>query len=131
MKKVLIVEDNPAGMRLMKMALKNPAYRLLEAADGLQALMLARCQHPDLIVMDVRLPKVDGLEVTRRLRQTPGFGGVPIIAVTASAMGGDRERIIAAGCDEYVAKPVDTQQFPRIVARLLASNHPAAGGPGG
>jgi CheY-like chemotaxis protein len=69
--------------------------------------------------MDIQLPKMDGLEVTRRLRQTPQFRETPIIALTASAMEGDREKIMAAGCDEYISKPVSTHQFPRLVAEML------------
>jgi len=126
--KVLIVEDNPASMRLIRMALRKSGYRVLEAADGLEALAVARRERPDLIVMDVRLPKMDGLEATRRLRQTPGLGRVPIIALTASAMEGDRQRIIAAGCDEYIAKPFNTRQFPDTVARILARAGPVADG---
>jgi CheY-like chemotaxis protein len=117
--KILIVEDNPANMRLIRMVLGNKGYRLLEATDGEEALAVAIEGCPDLIVMDIQLPKMDGLEVTRRLRQTPGFSQVPIIALTASTMEGDREKIIAAGCDEYISKPVNTRRFPLLVAEML------------
>jgi CheY-like chemotaxis protein len=106
-------------MRLVKMVLGNKGYSLLEATDGEEALAVAIEGRPDLIIMDIQLPKMDGLEVTRRLRQTPEFSQVPIIALTASAMEGDREKIIAAGCDEYISKPVNTRQLPEVVAEML------------
>jgi CheY-like chemotaxis protein len=117
--KILIVEDNPANMRLIRMVLRNKGYSLLEATDGEEALAVAMEEPPDLIVMDIQLPKMDGLEVTRRLRQVPRFRQVPIIALTASSMEGDRDKIIAAGCDEYISKPVDTRRFPLLVAKML------------
>lgn len=101
------------------MVLRNRDYRLLEATDGEEALAVAVEKRPDLIIMDIQLPKMNGLEVTRRLRQMPEFNAVPIIALTASAMEGDRGKIIAAGCDEYIAKPVDTHQLPEVVAGML------------
>jgi two-component system cell cycle response regulator DivK len=119
LKKVLVVEDNPKNMRLIKMVLVNKGYSLLEATDGEEALAVAVEGRPDLIIMDIQLPKMNGLEVTRRLRQTPGFSQVPIIALTASAMEGDRDKIIEAGCDAYVSKPIDTRQLPEVVAEML------------
>jgi len=119
LKKILIVEDNPTNLRLIRMVLRNEGYGVLEATDGEEALLVAIEGRPDLIVMDIQLPKMDGLEVTKRLRQTSYFKRVPIIALTASAMDGDREKIIAAGCDEYLSKPVDTRRFPLLVAEML------------
>jgi CheY-like chemotaxis protein len=119
LKKILIVEDNPANMRLIRMVLKTRGYSVLEATDGEEALTVATTGRPDLIVMDIQLPKMDGLEVTKKLRQAPEFRQTPIIALTASAMDGDRERIIAAGCDEYISKPVNTRRFPVLVAEML------------
>ena len=119
LKKILIVEDNPTNLRLIRMVLINKGYSVLEATDGEEALLVAIEGRPDLIVMDIQLPKMDGLEVTKRLRQTSYFRRVPIIALTASAMEGDREKIIAAGCDEYISKPVDTRHFPLLVAEML------------
>lgn len=101
------------------MVLGNKGYSLLEATDGEEALAVAIEGRPDLIIMDIQLPKMDGLEVTRRLRQTPEFSQVPIIALTASAMEGDREKIIAAGCDKYISKPINTRQLPEVVAEML------------
>jgi CheY-like chemotaxis protein len=118
-KKILVVEDNPTNLRLIRMVLINKGYSVLEATDGEEALLVAIEGRPDLIVMDIQLPKMDGLEVTKRLRQTSYFKRVPIIALTASAMEGDREKIIAAGCDEYISKPVNTRRFPLLVAEML------------
>jgi len=127
LKRILIVEDNPKNMRLLKMVLGNKGYSLLEATDGEEALAIAMKGRPDLIIMDIQLPKMDGLEVTRRLRQTPGFSQVPIIALTASAMEGDRDKIIEAGCDVYVSKPVDTRQLPELVAEMLRRGRASRG----
>jgi two-component system cell cycle response regulator DivK len=118
-KKILVVEDNPTNMRVIRMVLRSRGYWLLEATDGEEALVVAMEGRPDLIVMDIQLPKIDGLEVTRRLRQSTEFKQIPIIALTASAMEGDREKVIAAGCDEYISKPVNTRQFPQLVEEML------------
>ncbi len=118
-KKILIVEDNPQNMRLVEMTLRTGGYALLKATDGKEALDLATREHPDLIVMDMQLPKISGLEVTKRLRQLPTFSHVPIIALTAYAMKGDREKFIEAGCDAYVSKPINTRELPEMVAKIL------------
>ena len=117
--KILIVEDNPQNMRLLVMALSAADYILLEATDGEVALDMASREHPDLIIMDMQLPKVSGLEVTRRLRQMPEFSHVPILALTAYAMKGDKERFIEAGCDAYFSKPISTRQLPKIIGEML------------
>jgi len=117
--KILIVEDNPRNLRLLIMTLRGKGYSLLQTTDGEEALTVAMAERPDLIIMDIQLPKLDGLEVTRRLRVTPGFSQIPIIALTAYAMKGDREKAIAAGCDTYVLKPINTRQLPVVVAEML------------
>ena len=117
--KILIVEDNPQNMRLFEMTLRSKGYRLLTATDGEEALDMATRKKPDLIIMDIYLPKVSGLEVTKRLRQMPAFNHVPIIAVTAHAMKGDKEKIIEAGCDAYLPKPINTRQLPEVVTEML------------
>ena len=117
--KILIVEDNPQNMRLFEMTLRPKGYRLLTATDGEEALDMATRDKPDLIIMDIYLPKVSGLEVTKRLRQMPAFNHVPIIAVTAHAMKGDKEKIIEAGCDAYLPKPINTRQLPEVVTEML------------
>ena len=119
LKKILVVEDNSINMRLLEMTLGNKGYSLLEATDGEEALAVVVKERPDLIIMDVRLPKVNGLEVTRRLRQTPGLSQIPILALTAAAMKGNREEAIEAGCDAYIPKPIKTRQLPEVVAEML------------
>ncbi len=119
-RKILIVEDDPKNMKVLAMALRPHGYTLVEATDGEEALEIAVRDKPDLILMDVRLPKIDGVEVTRRLRQMPAFKHIPIIAVTAYAMKGDKEKVIEAGCDAYLSKPVNTRELPGLVAEMLS-----------
>ena len=121
--KILIVEDNPQNMMVIIMTLRPYGYTLLEAVDGEEALKIANKEKPALILIDVQLPKMDGLEVTRRLRQMPAFSHIPIIALTAYAMKGDKERIIAAGCDTYLAKPFSIHELRRVVAEMLTQRH--------
>jgi len=117
--RILIVEDNPENMRLLEMVLRAKNYTLLKATDGEEALDMAIRERPDLIIMDIQLPKVSGLEVTRRLRQTPAFSHTPIIAITAYAMKGDKERVIESGCDAYLSKPINTRELPEMIAEML------------
>ena len=117
--KILIVEDSPPNMRLIEMTLRPKGYELLKATDGEEALNIAIREKPALIIMDIYLPKVNGLEVTKELRQMSAFNHIPIIAVTAHAMKGDKEKIIEAGCDAYLPKPINTHQLPRVVAEML------------
>ncbi len=118
--KILIVEDNPQNMRLIEMTLRSGEYALLRAVDGEEALAVAIRESPDLIIMDIQLPKMSGLEVTQRLRQLPEFANTPIIALTAYAMKGDEEKFLQAGCSVYLAKPINTRELPRLVAGMLA-----------
>lgn len=118
--KVLIVEDNPMNMRLIEMVLKSDNYLLLKAIDGEEALAIAAKDHPDLVLMDIRLPKLSGLEVAKRLKKNDKLSHIPIIALTAHAMKGDEEKAIEAGCDSYVSKPIDTRQLPQLVAKILS-----------
>jgi CheY-like chemotaxis protein len=124
---VLIVEDNSQNMRLLEMLLKPRGYSLLKAVDGEEALDIATREQPDLIVMDIQLPKLSGLEVTKRLRQMPAFAHTPIIALTAYAMKGDREKFIRAGCNAYLSKPINTRELLRVLGEMLpprqANNH--------
>jgi len=124
--KVLIVEDNPLNMRLIEMILKSDDYVLLKATDGEEALTIAAIDHPDLVLMDICLPKLSGLEVARRLKKTAALSHIPIIALTAHAMKGDEEKAIEAGCDSYVSKPIDTRQLPRLVASMLSPDQQKA-----
>ena len=118
--KILIVEDNPLNMRLIEMLLRARGFNLLlKAIDGEEALDIATRERPDLIVMDIQLPKINGLEVTRRLRRMPVFNHIPIIALTAYAMKGDKEKFIEAGCNAYLPKPVGTRELPAMITEML------------
>lgn len=117
--KVLIVEDNPQNMKLLEMLLRAKDYILLKAYDGEEALAMAIREQPDLIVMDMQLPKMSGLEVTKQLRQTFVFSHTPIIALTAYAMRGDKEQFMEAGCNAYLSKPINTRELPVIIDRML------------
>jgi len=118
---VLIVEDNERNMRLMRLLLRPLGYNLLEAVDGREALATLERTTPDIILVDIQLPDVDGLEITRQLRAQPRFAATPIVALTAYAMPGDREMFLRAGCTGYVAKPIDTHAFPDLIASYLPS----------
>ena len=117
--KILIVEDSPQSMRLLEMVLGAKGYTLLKATDGEEALDMAMREQPDLVIMDVQIPKLSGLEVTRKLRETPAFSHTPIIGITAYAMKGDRERVIESGCDAYLSKPISTRELPEVIAQML------------
>ena len=117
--KILIVEDDPTNMRVALMTLRPHGYTLLKATDGEEALDMAMRERPDLIIMDIQLPKLSGLEVTRKLKSTPAFSHIPIIAITAHAMKGDKEKAIEAGCDAYLSKPINTRQLPGVIADML------------
>ena len=120
MAKILIVEDNPHNMKVVMMTLRPHGYTLLEAKNGEEALDMAVREQPDLIMMDMQLPKMSGLEAVRRLRDMPAFKHVPIIAVTAYAMKGDRERFIETGCNTYLSKPINTRELPGVIAEMLS-----------
>ena len=117
--KILIVEDNSLNMRLLEMVLRAKNYTLLKATNGEEALDMAMRERPDLIIMDIQLPKMSGLEVTRKLRETPAFSHIPIIGVTAYAMKGDKERVIESGCDAYLSKPINIRELPEMIAKML------------
>jgi len=119
-KKILIVEDDPKNMKVVVMALRPHGYALLEATDGEEALEIALRDTPDLILLDMQLPKMSGLEVTRKLREMPAFSHIRIIALTAYAMKGDKEKFIEAGCDAYLSKPINTRELPRVIAEILS-----------
>ena len=117
--KILIVEDTPLHMKLMEMTLRAQNYTLLKATDGEEALDIAARERPDLILMDIRLPKMSGFEAAKMLRENPALSHIPIIAITAHAMRGDRDKVIESGCDTYLTKPVDTRQLPGVIAEML------------
>ncbi|GAB4248967.1 response regulator [Deferrisoma sp.] len=117
--KILVVEDNVDNRDLLVKVLSRHGYEVVEATSGEEALELAPRVRPDLVLMDISLGGMDGLEATRRLKALPGVAGVPVVAITAYAMVGDRERALEAGCDGYIAKPVDVRALPDQVADFL------------
>ena len=120
MARVLIVEDNPANMKLATFLLQSAGHTVLSATDAEAGLTLARGEQPNLILMDIQLPGMDGLEATGLLKRDEATSAIPVIALTTLAMKGDEERIRAAGCDGYVAKPMGYQDFLTIIAAQLA-----------
>ena len=121
MAKVLLVEDNPANMTLAICLLESAGHVVISATDAEAGLTLARDTQPQLILMDIQLPGMDGLEATRLLKQDETTRGIPVIALTALAMKGDEERIRAAGCDGYIAKPLAYKDFLAIVSARLVT----------
>lgn len=119
MKKILVVEDNEQNRYLMQYMLETMGYIVVIAQNGTDAVDLAMREMPDLILMDIQLPDMDGLEVTRRIRNLELDGKIPIIAVTSFAMAGDREKTLAAGCDGYIEKPIDPEKFLIQIARYF------------
>jgi two-component system cell cycle response regulator DivK len=117
---VLIVEDNPANMTLAKFLLESASHIVLCAIDAEAGLMMARDEQPDLILMDIQLPGMDGLQATAILKGDDATRAIPVIALTALAMKGDEERIRAAGCDGYIAKPIGYKEFLAAIAARLA-----------
>src|SRR5690349_1036162 len=118
-KTVLIVEDSELNMRLFNDLLEAFGYRTVKTRDGRQALPLAREHKPDLIVMDIQLPEISGLEITDRLKKDPALKAIPVVAVTAFAMRGDEQKILAAGCDAYLSKPISVTTFLETIRRFI------------
>lgn len=120
-KTVLIVEDNELNMKLFHDLLDAHGYRTIQTRDGLEALDLARKHSPDLILMDIQLPEVSGLEVTKWLKDDEELKQIPVIAVTAFAMKGDEEKIRQGGCEDYISKPISVMKFLETVRKFLRS----------
>ncbi|MBI3988784.1 MAG: response regulator [candidate division NC10 bacterium] len=118
--RILLVEDNPQNRRLAQFLLKSQGYIVYEATTGEEALELARAHLPDLILMDLQLPGLDGFTTTKALKADDLTRRIPVIALTAYAMKGDREKALEAGCGGYIPKPIDTKEFPVAVSRYLA-----------
>jgi two-component system cell cycle response regulator DivK len=116
---VLYIEDNPENRLLVKRVLEAEGYKIVEADSGTDGLTKAETMRPDLILMDINLPEMDGYELTRRLKQMRHLNGVPVVAMTANVMKGDREKTLAAGCDGYIQKPIDVDQLPVQIAHFL------------
>ncbi|MEQ1705936.1 MAG: response regulator [Rickettsiales bacterium] len=115
----MIVEDNDLNLKLFRDLLAAHGYETLETKDGLEAIMLTRNERPDLVLMDIQLPEISGLDVTRRLKADESISNIPIIAVTAFAMKDDEEKILSAGCEAYISKPISIQPFLNTVRRFL------------
>jgi two-component system cell cycle response regulator DivK len=117
MARILLVEDNDMNRDMLSRRLQRKGHEVLMAADGMQALLMAESEMPDLMLLDMSLPLIDGWEVARRVKASPSTEQLPIIALTAHAMAGDREKALAAGCDDYDTKPVD---FAQLLAKIDA-----------
>lgn len=120
-KRILIVDDNPTNLKLTTYLVRSHGYEVDTAIDAETTFAAIAAARPALILMDIQLPGIDGLEVTRRLKSDPQTADIRIIAVTAYAMKGDQERALAAGCDGYVTKPIDTRALPALIAAQLES----------
>jgi len=117
---ILVVEDNDLNMKLIRAVLDMHGFSVLEALDAETAVDVAKSERPDLVLMDVQLPRISGLEAARILKRAPETESIPVIAMTAYALRGDREKILDAGCDGYVSKPIDTRALPGLLRDFLA-----------
>jgi CheY-like chemotaxis protein len=120
MAKILLVEDNEMNRDMLSRRLLRKGYEVVMAVDGEQAVAMAQSEKPDLILMDMSLPVIDGWEATRRVKASEATSGIPIIALTAHAMSGDRERALGAGCDDYDTKPIEMPRLLEKIDALLA-----------
>lgn len=116
---ILIVEDNPMNLKLARDVLEAKGYRVVAAENGEDGVALAGAEHPDLVLMDIQLPGIDGVEALRRLREDPATSRILVVAFTASVMAGERSRVTAAGFDAFVSKPIDLKPFLATIAKLL------------
>ena len=129
MAKILIIEDNPENMKLATLLLENAGHAVLRAVDAETGLTLAHAARPDLILMDIQLPGMDGLAATALLKQDPATAAIPVIALTAMAMKADKVRSQIAGCDAYIAKPLRYRELYAVIDSLLAASAAAPGQP--
>jgi two-component system cell cycle response regulator DivK len=116
---ILCIEDNPDNRLLVKRILLADNYALLEAKDAVEALNILKDNHPDLILMDINMPDMDGYTLTAKIKSMPGFEHIPILALTANVMRGDKEKTLEAGCDGYIQKPLDIDQLTREIERFI------------
>ena len=119
MKRILVVEDNETNMYLIRFILKNKGYQVVEATTGEEGVELALKEKPDLVIMDIQLPGIDGLEATRRIRKSEAGEEIPIIALTSHAMVGDKEKALKAGCTGYIEKPINPETFVAQIEKYL------------
>jgi two-component system cell cycle response regulator DivK len=117
--KILVVEDNQDNREMVVKVLKFNGYQVVEAVDGEEAIEKAKAEDPDLILLDIFLPKMDGYEATRRLKGDTSLRNIPIIALTAHAMKGSMEEALAVGCDGYISKPIDVRELPKQIQHFL------------
>lgn len=122
-KTILYVEDNSDNRRLVRRVLEAEGFAVIEAPTALKALSALEIESPDLILMDINMPDMDGYTLTARIRAMPAYNLVPIVAVTANVMRGDREKSLKAGCDGYIQKPIDIDQLPEQVERFIRPTH--------
>jgi two-component system cell cycle response regulator DivK len=125
MSKILIVEDNEKNMKLVRDILRHSGHATIEAETGGEGVRLASAEHPDLILMDIQLPDIDGIEALRRIREDRSLDAVAVIAVSASVMPDDQQKIVASGFDAFVTKPINLKQFLDTVTRFLAHGRAA------
>ena len=118
--KILVIEDNALNLKLVRSLLMLEDYDVLEAVNAEIGIQMAKEQHPDLILMDIQLPGMDGLSATRQLKADPDVTAIPVVALTAYAMLGDEQKALEAGCAGYISKPLDTREFPQLISRFLA-----------
>ena len=121
--RILYIEDNRENRLLVRRILEAEGYSIIEATDGPTGLKAAAQMQPDLILLDINLPEIDGYDLARRFRNTPGLQQVPILAITANVMKGDRERTLNSGCDGYIQKPIDVDLLPAQIAAFLREGH--------
>ena len=121
-KKILLVEDNPVNRWLAEFLLRSQGYQVRAATNAQEAFNTIQTERPDLILMDVQLPGMDGLEATRKIKEEPSTRDIPVVAVTSYAMKGDREKALAAGCTGYITKPIDKDTFIQEVATVLGGS---------
>ncbi len=117
--RILIIEDNEKNIYLLTFLLEHSGFQVLQARSGEVGLQLAEEERPHLVLLDIQLPQMDGYEIARRIRATPAIAEVPIVAVTSFAMVGDRERVLEAGCTDYIEKPIDSDTFVDRISRHL------------
>lgn len=121
-RKILVVDDNTTNVRLMRVVLETQGYEVYEALDAGQAIAILDRIVPDLILMDITMPGMDGLTLTRQLKADPRFKATPVVAVSSLAMKGDDEKALAAGCDAYITKPIDTRRLPAQVLEWIGAD---------
>jgi len=118
-KNVMVVEDNEKNRKLMRVVLKAKGYNVIEATTGEEAMSTLKKQKPDIILMDIQLPGIDGITLIKQIKVDENTKDIPIIAVTAYAMKGDEQKMISSGCDGYISKPIDTHELPNIIEQYL------------